>query len=85
MSSVRLDETVDVDGKYRDFMAAHDAVGMVMRPDYYLFGGATTTESLSALVDQLIATLDDHGFHLVPHAGDIEPQAVRPRQDATAS
>jgi 2-polyprenyl-6-methoxyphenol hydroxylase-like FAD-dependent oxidoreductase len=56
------DHVVDVGGKYGDFLKRHDALGMITRPDYYVFGGIRKPRDLSGLVDQLIATLAENGF-----------------------
>jgi len=48
---------VDVDGKYAAFLDAHSGAGMVMRPDFYLFGGVAKAEGIVALVDELIEAL----------------------------
>ncbi len=56
------ERVVDVEGKYGDFLKAHGAVGMITRPDYYVFGGIREPGALAALVDQLIATLAENGF-----------------------
>ncbi len=51
------DRVVDVEGKYAAFLKAHGAVGMITRPDFYLFGGASQASGMVALVDELIAAL----------------------------
>ncbi len=51
------DRVVDVEGKYTAFLKAHGAVGMITRPDFYLFGGASQASGMVALVDELIAAL----------------------------
>jgi hypothetical protein len=50
-------DAVDVDGEYA---AYHDARGIqatLARPDFYVFGTATTLDDLPAVVDELIAQL----------------------------
>lgn len=51
------DLVVEVDSKYTAFLDAHCAAEMVMRPDFYLFGGVAEAHGVVALVDELIAAL----------------------------
>ncbi|WP_163969669.1 bifunctional 3-(3-hydroxy-phenyl)propionate/3-hydroxycinnamic acid hydroxylase MhpA [Oceanobacillus halotolerans] len=43
----------DVEGKYSEYFSKNGFKSIVVRPDYYLFGGATTDEELSVMVDSL--------------------------------
>ncbi len=60
------DRVVDVEGKYSAFLKAHDAVGMITRPDFYIFGGVSEAHGLAGLVDELIAAFTGNGD---PRAG----------------
>jgi 2-polyprenyl-6-methoxyphenol hydroxylase-like FAD-dependent oxidoreductase len=50
---------VDVDDVYLPHLAAHGHVGVVVRPDHYLFAAATTAAELSAQVDDLRRQLSE--------------------------
>jgi len=87
---------VDVEGKYSAFLKAHGAVGMIVRPDFYVFGGVPEIGDLAALVDELLATLAANGVHVPAgakaseerHQGDRSPQewpAARVRQGEPAA
>ena len=54
----------DVEGKYSAFLKAHGAVGMIVRPDFYVFGGVSEAGDFEALVDELLATLAASGVHV---------------------
>ncbi len=58
---------VSADGKYGAFLDAHGAAGMVMRPDYYIFGGVSEARGLAGLVDELLAALAENGIQARPH------------------
>jgi hypothetical protein len=49
-------DAVDVNGSYRDYFSKHGIEVLVVRPDFYVFGG-TTLANLSAVVDDLQAQL----------------------------
>ena len=68
------DHVVDVEGKYSNFLKAHGAVGMITRPDYYVFGAIREPGALSALVDQLIATLTENGLRAPALTTDDSPR-----------
>jgi 2-polyprenyl-6-methoxyphenol hydroxylase-like FAD-dependent oxidoreductase len=61
--TVRFDEVLgsvhvsDVDGDYGKWFAAHGAVAVIERPDFYVFGAAESDGDLSVLVDDLLAQL----------------------------
>jgi len=84
----------DVEGKYGAFLNAHGAAAMITRPDFYVFGGATTAAGVEGLVDALIAALSRSGMHLpltaepgAPHHADQNRpagQAGRVRQGEPA-
>jgi 3-(3-hydroxy-phenyl)propionate hydroxylase len=50
-------EVRDDDGDYGAFLAAHGARAILVRPDFTVFGGATSLEDVPALVDELRAHL----------------------------
>ena len=54
-------ETRDLDGRLDDFLAAQGWAAMVVRPDYYVYGGAAESGELPALVDDLLADLAKAG------------------------
>ncbi len=47
----------DVDGAYSDYLRAHGAEAVVVRPDFYVFGLAPHLADLPALVDDLLDQL----------------------------
>lgn len=50
---VKPHEVVDVQNVYLPYLAASKQVGALVRPDFYLFGGATDRADLSTLVRDL--------------------------------
>ncbi|MHB9834708.1 bifunctional 3-(3-hydroxy-phenyl)propionate/3-hydroxycinnamic acid hydroxylase MhpA [Paraburkholderia terrae] len=52
----------DVSGKYKQFFDEHGVKAIVVRPDYYVFGGVKTLEQLPALLSDLVSRLsiDEH-------------------------
>ncbi|BBU30946.1 3-(3-hydroxyphenyl)propionate hydroxylase [Burkholderia sp. THE68] len=52
----------DVSGKYKRFFDEHGVKAIVVRPDYYIFGGVKTLEQLPALLTDLVSRLsiDEH-------------------------
>lgn len=63
------DLVVDMDGKYSAFLDAHGAAGMIMRPDYYIFGGVSEARDLPGLVDAMLSALAENGIRT---SGDVE-------------
>ena len=57
----------DLDGRLDDFLTAQGWAAMIVRPDYYIYGGAASQSGLPALVDDLLADLTAAGvaFHAV--------------------
>lgn len=47
-----LGSTIDVDGKYHSFMKAHGVTAIIIRPDFYIFGGAASAEDTQALIER---------------------------------
>jgi FAD binding domain len=43
----------DVDGRLTSWLAGHDAAAVIVRPDFYVFGGVSSAEGLSPLVGEL--------------------------------
>jgi 3-(3-hydroxy-phenyl)propionate hydroxylase/flavoprotein hydroxylase len=58
------ERVVDVDGRFGDFFKAHGAAGMIVRPDFYVFGGVAASDDLPDLVDNLLAELAASGVHV---------------------
>nr|WP_294502544.1 bifunctional 3-(3-hydroxy-phenyl)propionate/3-hydroxycinnamic acid hydroxylase [uncultured Rhodopila sp.] len=58
------ERVVDVDGRFGDFLKAHGAAGMIVRPDFYVFGGVAASDDLPDLVDNLLAELAASGVHV---------------------
>jgi len=53
---------VDLDGKYAAYMDAHGIRAMLVRPDFYLYGGAADAAQIPDLVDGLAAGLKRFGI-----------------------
>ena len=49
---------VDAGDVYLPFLAGAGAVAALVRPDFYLFGGATDAETTRGLIDHLVGRLD---------------------------
>lgn len=49
----RSSAIIDVEGAYTRFMNEHDLEVIVIRPDYYIFGGVASLKELPKLVDSL--------------------------------
>ena len=81
------DRVVDVAGKFSAFLKAHGAVGMIMRPDFYVFGGVSEAGDLAALVDEFLAALDANGVHVPAEAkaGEERHQGGQPSQEWRAT
>jgi flavoprotein hydroxylase len=53
-----LDRVVDVDNVYLPYLAETGSIALLVRPDFYVFGGAADHSELSAVVDDLRTQLD---------------------------
>ena len=53
---------VGLDGKYAAYMDAHEIRAMLVRPDFYLYGGAAGAAEIPDLVDSLAADLKRYGI-----------------------
>ncbi|WP_447123975.1 bifunctional 3-(3-hydroxy-phenyl)propionate/3-hydroxycinnamic acid hydroxylase MhpA [Glaciimonas sp. GG7] len=53
---------VDIDQKFSAFMDDHDLVAMLIRPDFYIYGGASDSADLSPLINHLKTALHAYGF-----------------------
>jgi 2-polyprenyl-6-methoxyphenol hydroxylase-like FAD-dependent oxidoreductase len=49
---------VDVDGVYRDWLAAAGYEAVVVRPDFYVFGGVASVADLPEILDELLGQLE---------------------------
>ena len=45
--------TTDLDGRYEAFLDEHGCEAILVRPDFYLFGGVATVEAAGDLLDAL--------------------------------
>ena len=59
-----LDGIEDLDGRLTDFLTERQWTAMIVRPDFYVYGGAATAEDLQQLVNALIADLAGAGVVL---------------------
>jgi 3-(3-hydroxy-phenyl)propionate hydroxylase len=59
---------LDVSGKYKQFFDEHGVKAIVVRPDYYIFGGVQTLEELPALLSDLVSRLsiDENAAVVLP-------------------
>lgn len=60
-----LDGIEDLDGRLTDFLTERQWTAMIVRPDFYVYGGAATAEDLQQLVNALIADLAGAGVVFV--------------------
>ena len=58
------DFVVDLDRKFIDFLHAHGAAGMVVRPDFYVFGSVADVSKFPVLTDELLSALASNGLHV---------------------
>jgi hypothetical protein len=65
LRSLRLGagHAVDVDGRIDAFLDAQGWNAMIIRPDFYVYGGAIGEDELSTLAGALAADLRAHGLH----------------------
>ena len=59
-----VEALADVDAKYLPFMERHGLVAMVVRPDFYLYGGASDMGEAAGLIDRLGHDLAAHGWRV---------------------
>jgi 2-polyprenyl-6-methoxyphenol hydroxylase-like FAD-dependent oxidoreductase len=52
----------DIDGRMEGFLLEHDWEGIIVRPDFYIYGGAKSGHELVELVMDLVADLKGVGF-----------------------
>ncbi len=57
---------VDLDAKYLPFMLDNGIRAMIIRPDFYVFGGVRKREDLPGLVDSLLSSLQAHDWKGTP-------------------
>ncbi len=60
----------DLDNRLKPFMTAHGWDAMIVRPDFYVYGGTSRSEGPRALVKDLLSDLASAGVHLT-HVGQI--------------
>jgi 2-polyprenyl-6-methoxyphenol hydroxylase-like FAD-dependent oxidoreductase len=65
---------IDLDDRILPFMAQHGLAAMMVRPDFHLYGGATSLAGLPGLVHRLAADLERCGL-TVPAAGPVRATA----------
>ncbi len=51
-------DVIDVDGRYQQWLDAVGYEAVVIRPDFYVFGGVASAADLPALLDELFAAVD---------------------------
>ncbi|WP_223865535.1 bifunctional 3-(3-hydroxy-phenyl)propionate/3-hydroxycinnamic acid hydroxylase [Streptomyces sp. 5-10] len=56
-ASLRPRDTLDVEGRYLPYLSEMDALAVLVRPDFYLFGIARDEDELPVLVDDLATQL----------------------------
>ncbi|WP_262698921.1 MULTISPECIES: bifunctional 3-(3-hydroxy-phenyl)propionate/3-hydroxycinnamic acid hydroxylase [Streptomyces] len=56
-ASLRPRDTLDVEGRYLPYLSEMDALAVLVRPDFYLFGIARDEDELHSLVDDLATQL----------------------------
>lgn len=59
----------DLDGRLQDFLAAHGWSAMIVRPDYYVYGGSASPAGFVDLVDDLVGDLGGAGINLPVASG----------------
>ena len=58
---------IDVTGNYHRWLEKHDCCAVLVRPDFYVYGGASTTTSAGALARELLSDLArGHAGSMVP-------------------
>jgi 2-polyprenyl-6-methoxyphenol hydroxylase-like FAD-dependent oxidoreductase len=55
--------TMESAGKLGRFLTGRNWAAMIVRPDYYVYGGVSAAESLPALIDDFLADLAEAGVH----------------------
>ena len=67
----------DLDGRLDAFLTTQGWAAMIVRPDYYVYGGVAAGSELPALVDDLLADLAEAGvwFHAAPPTEEIKREA----------
>ena len=53
----------DCDGRLTAWLSEHNAHAVVVRPDFYVFGGAASPEAVAALLDDLQTQLNITSTH----------------------
>ena len=69
---------IDLDGRLEPFMKAHGWDAMIVRPDFYVYGGASRRDNVNALVKHFLEDLQQAGVriagadtHLVQDRGEL--------------
>lgn len=62
---------VDLDKKFIPFMDGHGIVAMLVRPDFYIYGGATAAIEVSGLINRLAADLGRYALARAANAAKI--------------
>lgn len=72
----------DINDRYLPYLAQHGLIAILVRPDFYLFGGAPSLSAVPALVDDLFAQLQvDAGNHLRAGANSVaEPSFLKAKE-----
>lgn len=77
-----VDAIEDLDGRIAPFMAQRGWTAMLVRPDYYVFGGATSEYDVDALVQTYADTLAAAGLYAARPAAQARGLPAREVQDA---
>ena len=71
---------LDVEGTYHEWMRDHDVVAVVIRPDFYVYGGAVDVATAQDLAAEVLADIGAAR----ERAGDLSPAAAPGGPDALA-
>ena len=52
----------DISGKFKNFLTEAKAEAMIVRPDFYVFGDASTANGVNALVGSLKSQMEQFGL-----------------------
>jgi len=70
-----LQHTVDLDGRLTGFMAEQKWQAMIVRPDFYVYGGAPSAATLVTLAEDFVADLGSAGVIIGAAHSELEQTA----------